>query len=86
MKYITIRFINPLWWIRLKINNRITSVLKRKLGTDIVSYMGKYQPMSLEYKKFRKNIWDIVYPTERHMGLVIVLGYLWRFEYAENQS
>ena len=74
--------IHPLRWIRSKINNIITSVLKRKLGTDIVCCIGKYQSTIPKYQNFRKNIWDIVYPTEKHMGLVIILGHLWRFEYA----
>jgi len=73
--------IHPLRWIRSKINKLITFVLKRKLGTNMVTCLGRYKSKLYNYRYWYLNVWDIVYPTDSHMGIVVVCGHMWRFEY-----
>jgi hypothetical protein len=66
--------IHPLRRLRNILNKYITKFLIKHLGTKYVSYSGKDS-----YEK--RNIWDVVPPTETHTGIVWVLFHRWRYTY-----
>jgi hypothetical protein len=66
--------LHPIRYIRYKINVLITKWLKRHLKTRFVTFGGKWIGKG-------KKIYDIVPPTDTHLGVAIVFGCFWRYSY-----